>query len=98
VLVLGELALNLGPDTECRRVGAQTLREIPLQRLQLPKQLVVLGVRQGWTVENVVLVGCAIEDGAQLGGAVKLWPLGRLTTRLLWGVSRDRRGLLLRCL
>lgn len=98
MLVLRELTLDFGADAEGRRVRAQTLREIPLQLLQLAKELVVVDVRQRRTIENVVFVGCAIEDYAQLGGAAKLWPLGRLRTLSIWGASRGCRGSLLRCL
>jgi hypothetical protein len=83
VLVLDKLALNLGTDAQRRRVRAHTLRESALELLQLPKKLVVLGVRDRRAVENVVVVGCAIENDAQLGGAAKLWLLGRLTRLLL---------------
>jgi hypothetical protein len=56
VLVLGELALDVGTDSQRWRVGGEALREIPLDLLELAKQLVVFGVRNRRTVENVVFV------------------------------------------
>jgi hypothetical protein len=82
--VLGELALGLGADAPRRRVGGQALRELFLDVLELAKQLVVLRVRDGRTVEIVVVVGCAGEELAELRGA---------TTRL---PARSRRGSVLR--
>jgi len=45
MLVLDELALWLGTDSERRRVRSYTLWEIPLQLLELAKELVVFRVR-----------------------------------------------------
>jgi hypothetical protein len=86
VLVLGELALGLGTDSERRRVGGKALREIPFDLLELAKQLVVFGVRDRGTVKNVVLVGSAGQSVAQLLGAAKL---------LLAGFPRGPRSLLI---
>jgi hypothetical protein len=71
VLVLGELALNLGANAQRWGIRTETFRKLPLQLLKLSKQLVVLGVRNRRTVENVVLVGRAGEQIAQLRGALK---------------------------
>jgi hypothetical protein len=71
MLVLGELALNFGTNAESWGIRTETFRKRPLQLLKLSKQLVVLGVRDRWTVENVVLVGRAGEQIAQLRGALK---------------------------
>jgi hypothetical protein len=54
--MLGELALDLGTDSQRWRIGGDALREIPFDFLELPKQLVVFGVRDRRTVKNVVLV------------------------------------------
>jgi len=59
VLMLGELALGLGADSEGRRVGGEALRKIPFDLLELAKQLVVFGVRDSRTVQDVVLVRSA---------------------------------------
>jgi len=56
VLVLGELALGLGTDSQSGRVRGEAFREIPFDLLELAKQLVVFGVRDRRTVKNVVLV------------------------------------------
>jgi hypothetical protein len=56
VLVLGELGLDFGTDSPRWRIGGDGLREIPLDLLELAKQLVVFGVRDRRTVKNVVLV------------------------------------------
>jgi hypothetical protein len=86
VLVLGELALWLGTDSEGGGVGSETVGEISLELLELPKQAVVLGVRNGRTVEYVVRVGRAVEQSAQLRGAAMLL-LGTLPWRLLIGAG-----------
>jgi hypothetical protein len=64
VLVLGQLALYVGTDTERRGIRAPALRKGPLQLLQLSKELVVLGVRECRIIENVVFVGRAIQYNA----------------------------------
>jgi len=56
VLVLGELALGLGADSEGGRVGGKALREIAFDLLELSKRLVVFRVRDCRTVKDVVLV------------------------------------------
>jgi hypothetical protein len=87
-----ELALDFRPDAECRRIGCQALRKFSLDLLELAKQPVVVGVRQRRAIENVVLVGRAVQDDAQLGGATKLGLLGFLPRTWLWGVSRGSWG------
>jgi hypothetical protein len=72
VLVLGELALDLGTDSKRRRIGGAGLREISFDFLELAKQLVVFSIRDRRTVKNVVLVRGASEAGAQLLRAPKL--------------------------
>jgi hypothetical protein len=72
VLVLGELALWLGADSKGRGIRSDTVRKLPLELLELPKEAVVLGVRNCRTVEDVVLVGCAGEEDAQLRGSAML--------------------------
>jgi hypothetical protein len=72
VLVLGELALRLSADSKSGRIGSEKVRKILLELLELPKEAVVLGVRDGRTVENVVLVRCAGEQAAQLRGSAML--------------------------
>jgi hypothetical protein len=89
VLVLGELALGLGAYSKGRRIGTQAVRKIPLELLELAKEAVVLGVRNRRTVEDVVLVGGAVEQNAQLRGAAMRLPAA-LAWRLLivalsWG-------------
>jgi hypothetical protein len=86
VLVLGELALGLGPDSQRWRVGGEIFREIPLDLLELAEQLVVFGVRDCRTVKNVVLVRSAGQASAQV-----LCPL----TLLLAGFPRRLRSLLI---
>ena len=78
MFVLGELALYFGADSQRGRIRSQTLRKIPLQLLQLSKELVVVRVRHCRTIENVILVRCAGENDPQFRGAVKLRPLGLL--------------------
>ena len=78
MLVFRQLTLDFGADAETRRVGRQALRKTSLEILELAKQAIVFRIRQRRTVENVVLVGCAIEDDAQLRGATKLWLAGFL--------------------
>jgi len=56
VLVFVELALGLGADSQRGGVGGDAFRESPLDLLELAEQLVVFSVRDGRTVENVVLV------------------------------------------
>jgi hypothetical protein len=84
--VLLELALDIGTDSERRRVGGDALREIPFDLLELAKQLVVFGIRDRRTVKNVVLVGGAGQASAQLLSALKL---------LLAGFPRRLRCLLI---
>jgi hypothetical protein len=64
--MLGELALGLGTDSQRWRIGSDALREMPLDFLELAKQLVVFCVRDRWTVENVVLVRGAGQETAKL--------------------------------
>src|SRR6266516_3853983 len=97
MFVLGELALRLGADAHCRRIGRQAFRKIPLQLLQLAKELIVLGVRHRRTIEDVVLVGCAGQNYPQLGGAAMLllpcflqgerWGKGGRRWRSIWAGS-----------
>ncbi len=89
MLVLGELALRLGTDTQSRRIRSEAFRKSPLQLLQLSKELVVLCVRHRRTVENVVLVGCAGEESPQLPRAAKPGLVGLLPGP--W-VLRTRQG------
>jgi hypothetical protein len=86
VLVLGELALGLGTDSQRGRVGSDALREIRLDVLELAEQLVVFGVRNCRTVENVVFVRSAGQAGAKLR---------RATMLLLAGFPRRLRSLLI---
>ncbi len=72
MLVLGELALGFRADSKGGRIGSETVRKILLELLELPKEAVVLSVRNGRTVENVVLVRCAGEQAAQLRGPAML--------------------------
>lgn len=72
MLVFGELALWLGADSQRGRVGGKALREIPLYVLKLAEQLVVFSVRDCRTVENVVLVRGAGQQGAKLRGPAML--------------------------
>jgi hypothetical protein len=80
--VLGELALWLGADSERRRVGSEDLRELPFDLLELAKQLVVFGIRDGRTVKDVVLVRSASQANAQLRRALTLLLAG--FRRRLW--------------
>ena len=84
--MLGELALGLGANSECRRVGGEELRELLLDHLELAKQLVVLGVRDGRTVEDVVIVRSAGQPNAQFRRAVTLLLAG-FPRRLLIGAG-----------
>jgi hypothetical protein len=86
VLVLRELALYLGADSESRRIRGQAIREILLDLLQLAKELVVFGVRNAGTVEDVVFVGRAREKRAQLAGAAMLLRVRRGPWRALGAV------------
>jgi hypothetical protein len=86
MLVLGELALWLGADSERRRIGGEAFGEISFDLLELAKQLVVFGVRDGRTVKNVVLVRSVGEANAQLRRALTL---------LLAGFPRGLRRLLI---
>ncbi len=85
MLVLGELALRLRADSKGGRIGTETVRKIPLELLELPKEAVVLGVRNGRTVENVVLVGRVVQQDTQLRGSVMF--LLRRPPRRLWLVA-----------
>ena len=97
MLVLGELALGLGTDAQSRRIRREAFRKILLKLLELAKELVVFRVRDRRTVQNVVLVGCAVEEAAQLAGALKLRPFGLLPRPWsLW--VRLRWRCLFRCL
>ena len=80
MLVLGELALRLGSDSKSGRIRSATVRKISLELLELPEETVVFGVRNGRTVEDVVLVGRAGEQDPQLGGPAMLL----LGTLRLW--------------
>jgi hypothetical protein len=84
VLVLGELALRLGADSERRRVRGEGVRKISFDFLELAKELVVFSVRDGRTVLDVVLVRSAGEESAQLRRAAMLLLAG-LPQRLLIG-------------
>ena len=84
MLVLGELALRLGTDSKRGRIRSQALRKISLELLELPEKAVVLGVRKGRTVEDIVLVRCVGEQAAQLGGSA-MFLLGTLPWRLRIG-------------
>ena len=84
--MLGELALRLGADSEGRRVGGEALREIPFDLLELAKQLVVFGVRNSRTVQDVVLVRSAGQVNAQIRRAAMLL-LACLPRRLLIGAG-----------
>ena len=96
--VLRELALGFGADSKGGRIGSEKIRKILLELLELAKEAVVLGVRNGRTVENVVLVGCAGEQDAQLGGSAMLL-LGTLRWRLpIVAGSLGRLFLLFLCL
>jgi hypothetical protein len=65
--VLREVALaDLGPDTGGRGVGVAELGMIPLERLKLAEELVVIGVAERWLVEYVVLVRRPLQAAAQL--------------------------------
>jgi len=68
VFVLGKLALWLSTYSKRGRIGTETLRKASLELLELAEESVVLGVRNRRTVEDVVLVGSAREQNAQLGG------------------------------
>src|SRR6266852_9900404 len=97
MLVLSELALGLGADPQSRRIRREAFRKILLQLLELAKELVVFGVRDRRTIQNVVVVGCAGEEAAQLAGATKLGLFGLLPRPWsLW--LRLRWRCLLRCL
>ena len=76
MLVFGELALDLGANSQRGRVGGEALRKILLELLQLAKEPVVFRVRHRRTIQDVVLAGRAGEDYPQLAGAAKLRPLG----------------------
>src|SRR6266478_3840737 len=94
VRVLGKLALGLCTDPQSWRIRCYALRKIPLQLLELAKELVVLGVRDRRAIQNVVVVGCAGEQAAQLAGALKLELVGFLPS--LWSLwVRLRRRCLL---
>lgn len=84
--MLGELALGLGADSERRRVGGEALRKIPFDLLELAKQLVVFGVRDSRTVQDVVLVRSAGEVNAQIRRSAMLLLAG-LPRRLLTGAG-----------
>jgi hypothetical protein len=72
MLVLRELTLYLCANSQSGRIGSQALREISLDLLQFAKELVVVGVRNGRAIEDVVFVGRAREKRTQLGGAAML--------------------------
>ncbi len=84
VLVFGKLALGLCTDPQSWRIRRYALRKISLQLLELAKELVVRGVRDRRTIQNVVVVGCAVEQAAQLAGALKLELVGFLPS--LWSL------------
>lgn len=54
--MLGELTLRLGADSKRGRIGCQAVGKISLELLELPEKAVVLRVRDGRTVEDVVVV------------------------------------------
>jgi hypothetical protein len=85
VLVLVELSLGLGADSLRGRVWGEAFREILFDFLELAEQLVVFRVRDGRTVENVILVRSADEVGPELR---------RPTMLLLTGLARTPRSLL----
>ena len=95
--MLGELALGLGADPQSGRIRSAAFRKILLQLLELTKELVVLGVRDRRTIQNVVLVGGAGEEAAQLAGAPKLRLFGLLPSPWSLWMRRGWRYLL-RCL
>jgi hypothetical protein len=86
MLVLRELALWLGANSERWRIRGEALGEISFDLLQLAKQLVVFGIRDRRTVKYVVLVRSAGEANAQLRRALIL---------LLAGFPRGLRRLLI---
>lgn len=88
MLVLGELALGLGTDAQGWRIRSDTIRKVSLELLELPKKNVVLRVRDGRTVENVVFVGCPGEQDAQLRRALIFLP--RRLARRLWFEAGSR--------
>ncbi len=94
MLVLGELALRLGADSERGRVRGEALRKMSFDLLELAKELVVFGVREGRTVQDVVLVRSASEENAQLRRAAMLLLAG-LPRILLIGAGSLGRFLLL---
>src|SRR5215213_5171687 len=66
VLHRPELVEGLAPDTLSRRIRRQELRMLLLDPSQLPKQIVVLGVRDLGVVEDVVAVVVVRNLPAQL--------------------------------
>jgi hypothetical protein len=86
VLVPGELALRLGSDPESGRVRGESVRKILFDLLELAEELVVFSIRDGRTVQDVVLVRSAREDKAQLRRAAMLL-LARLPRKRLIGAG-----------
>src|SRR4051812_23495366 len=64
-----ELAGRLGTDALCGRVCGAERRILLLEIEQLAIQLVVLGVRDGGAIEDVILVGRFLQLAAQRVGA-----------------------------
>jgi hypothetical protein len=75
--VLRELALRLSADSERRRIRSAALRKKLFDLLKLSEKSVVLGVRKCGSIEDVVLVGSARENDAQLASATMLLLGGR---------------------
>ena len=83
MLVLRELALRLRTDPSRWRIRRDAIGKIPLDLLQLSEEPVVFCVRERRTIEDVVLVGRAREQSAQLRGATMLLLAGFLRSRVV---------------
>ena len=89
-----ERALHWRTDTERRRISRAHGGVLVLDGLQLPKEPVVLGIRQSGTVEHVILVLRASQQIAQIRSA--LHGGGRNDAHAK-NVSGGERGVIRRC-
>ena len=70
MLARGEFLERCATDTLCRRIGSQQFGIVGLKPLQLAEKLVVLGIRNGRCIKDVIGVVVAFQIGAQLGCAL----------------------------
>jgi hypothetical protein len=92
--MLRKLALHFRPDTQRRRILGDAVREGLLDCLELSEKLVVLNVRERRTIQDVVLVGRASEQSAQLRRPTIVLLAGLLRSRVV-GAGIPGRFLLL---